>query len=210
MNYSWVAPIYRGIEWLSFGGCLQKARVSMLEHVEWSQMPAPRVLVVGGGDGRVLPALLERLPSTGVVDFVEPSSGMVAVAKKCAPVDARIQWRECLLEEWLVHELSYDVVVLQFFIDSFHYDDGSRLLAEIDAKCLARGSVVLVADFDPNVGWWAQLWTWVMQGFFLVSAGVKPVRFLKVNAAMTKLGMQLLAEDRQMRGFIYSNIWKKM
>lgn len=210
MNYSLVAPVYRWVERMVFGECLQRARVVMLKEAAWDMAEGPRVLVVGGGDGRVLPELLARLPDGGCVDFLEPSEGMMVEARRLVLAGGRVRWLVCSLEEWLENAPIYDAVCMQFFLDGYPQEVGVEVVGVVCDQCLSDGGLVCVADFDPDVAWWARVWVWVMQGFFLCVAGVKPVRFAKVDKLMPETGMKKLAEDLQLGGFIYASIWKKV
>src|SRR5919108_5331348 len=73
--------------------------------------PGQRVLDVGCGTGVLAREVASRMGSSGRVAGIDPSPGMVAVAKQLAPT---VDWREGLAESLPFPDQSFDAVVSQF------------------------------------------------------------------------------------------------
>jgi ubiquinone/menaquinone biosynthesis C-methylase UbiE len=107
-----VAPIYDGLARLFPGDALRAAAEVFLSRLR----PGAVVLVVGGGAGRILPALLRTAPARVV--WVDASDGMTARARRRANGDARVAFRVGGLET-IGREERFDAVVTPFFLDLF-------------------------------------------------------------------------------------------
>lgn len=98
--------------------------------------PGERVLDVACGTGVVARLAAERVGADGAVEGLDPNPGMLAVARRAAPVDASIAWHEAPAESIPLPEGSFDVVLcgmgLQFFSDRAA---GLREMRRVLAPC---------------------------------------------------------------------------
>jgi Trans-aconitate methyltransferase len=87
MNCDRLARWYRWAEYGAFGRALEKRRFYFLD-----TLSAPRrVLMLGEGDGRFLQALARRHPGA-VIDYVDSSARMLALAQGRTPATAKIRF----------------------------------------------------------------------------------------------------------------------
>src|SRR5687767_9228938 len=74
-------------------------------------LPDQRVLDVACGTGVLAREVASRMGSSGSVAGIDPSPGMIAVAKKLEPA---VEWREGVAEALPFPDQSFDTVVSQF------------------------------------------------------------------------------------------------
>jgi ubiquinone/menaquinone biosynthesis C-methylase UbiE len=171
MNFDRVAGMYRSLERLAFGGDLQRSRVAHLD----SLCGAPRVLVLGDGDGRFLEALIERVPEAEI-EVVEASPKMITLARQRVASGPKVVFHERRIEEF-EPDGSYDLVACHFFLDCFD-PEGIEGVVKAVGGCLVEGGAWLISDFQiPKGGVLrrarARILLWVMYRFFGLAAGLK-------------------------------------
>lgn len=104
--------------------------------------PGQRVLDVGCGTGILAREIASRVGSVGRVVGIDPSPGMLAVAKQLAPT---VEWREGVAESLPFPEQSFDAVVSQFAL--MFFTDRRQALREM-LRVLAPGGRLAVAVWD--------------------------------------------------------------
>ncbi|MCC6930950.1 MAG: methyltransferase domain-containing protein [Gemmatimonadaceae bacterium] len=104
--------------------------------------PAQRVLDVGCGTGILAREIESRIGSVGRVVGIDPSPGMLAVAKQLAPV---VEWREGVAESLPFPDQSFEAVVSQFAL--MFFTDGRKALCEM-LRVLTPGGRLAVAVWD--------------------------------------------------------------
>lgn len=100
--------------------------------------PGQRVLDVACGTGILAREIAPRIGSTGRVTGIDPSPGMVAVAKQLAPA---VDWREGVAESLPFPDQSFDAVVSQFGL--MFFTDRRQAL-----RVLTPGGRLAVAVWD--------------------------------------------------------------
>ena len=104
--------------------------------------PGHRVLDVACGTGILAREIAARIGSGKRIVGVDPSPGMVAVAKQLAPA---IEWREGLAESLPFPDQSFDAVVSQFGL--MFFTDRRQALREM-LRVLTPGGRLAVAVWD--------------------------------------------------------------
>ena len=101
-----------------------------------------RVLDVACGTGVLAREVALRMGSSGRVVGIDPSSGMVAVAKQLSPA---VEWREGVAESLPFPDQSFDAVVSQFGL--MFFTDRCQALREM-LRVLVPGGRLAVAVWD--------------------------------------------------------------
>jgi SAM-dependent methyltransferase len=116
--------------------------------------PGDRVLDVGCGTGVLAREATSRATPTGYVAGLDPSPGMLAVAKDLAPT---IDWREGAAESIPFPDQSFDTVVSQFGLMFFR--DHHQALREMLRVLTATGRLVVAvwASLDNIPGYSAEV-----------------------------------------------------
>lgn len=101
-----------------------------------------RALDVGCGTGILAREIATRIGSVGDVVGIDPSPGMVAVAKQLAPA---VEWREGVAESLPFPDQSFEAVVSQFAL--MFFTDQRQALREM-LRVLTPGGRLAVAVWD--------------------------------------------------------------
>lgn len=170
-NYNLVAPFYDALAGLVFGEHLLEAQCSFLHLLP----KAGRVMIVGGGSGKILQALGRTRPHLEIL-YVEASSRMVALAQK-QKFPNKVQW---FCQDHLPGVSQLEAVIFPFFLDQFLQHEAGRWVQEA-ANILQREGQILFTDFFPpdvsNGGAWKQrLLLWGMYRFFRIFCGIPAQR----------------------------------
>ncbi len=124
-------------------------RVMQAAHIQ----PGQRVLDVACGTGVLACTVAGRVGSNGAVVGVDPSEGMLAVARRKAPA---IEWRDGRAEALPFEANSFDAVVSQFGLMFF---EDRRLAIQEMMRVLRPGGRLAVAVWDAveNLPGYAEL-----------------------------------------------------
>jgi tRNA (cmo5U34)-methyltransferase len=160
--YDAIAPFYDSLARIVFGKSVVLAQV-----VHFSLIPPnPTVLILGGGTGWLLEELLGQKPQSRIW-YLEASVKMMALAKKRVSPDAHVHFIHGDLNS-VPHDIQYDVVIANFFLDQFSENDAKNILAGIKAILIPEG-LFLIADFQTDRLWKrifakAMYWSFAMIG----------------------------------------------
>jgi ubiquinone/menaquinone biosynthesis C-methylase UbiE len=167
-GFNRVALIYDMLAHIVFGRALWAAQHAFLPAIP----PASNVLMLGGGTGRQLRALLE-INHACCVWYIEASSAMLNQAKRA--LKSEQQQRVHFVhgtEANIPGDVVYDVVITSFFLDLFT----DRALEDVMAKgdgALRTGGLWLVTDFVDSGKWWQKRLLDVMYAFFRITCNVE-------------------------------------
>lgn len=190
-SFSLVAPFYDQLSQMVFGRSLYR---SQLVHLDLIPAGA-RVLLIGGGTGRILPALLQQTACREVV-FLEASEKMLTKARELVAGHAqasRVVFR-LGTEEDLEPGERFDVILTFFFLDLF----SPALLEGIARRllgALAPGGWWLASDFVRPGGprlrrAGAALLFSAMYLFFRLTCGLSATTLPDWQALLARLGLK--------------------
>jgi SAM-dependent methyltransferase len=210
MNCDRIASRYRLLEYLVFGRALERRRFEYLDEVAGAR----RALMLGDGDGRFTVAFVERNPRK-LVDFVELSSGMLALAQ------ARLRGLKLNSEAvrfWMgdarTTELPgpYDLVVTHFFLDCLSREELQGLVARIVERC-SPGGRSLVSEFGlPPAGFRrlaARALISTMYLLFRIATGLKVKRLPDYRAVLEENGFRINRRRVSAGGLLVSELWER-
>lgn len=206
-RFDLLAPHYRWIEAATFGPFLQWCRTALLPYLTTCQ----RALVLGDGNGRFLAELL-RTNSTVIVDALDISPAMTALARRRIGETERLRFRVTDVRRASFAPESYDLVVTNFFLDCFPHADLERLIPAL-ATALAPGGGWVVGDFRvPERGWrrWFGRGALAsMYAFFRLTTRLPARELVDPDPLLRASGLTVEREESRLGGFLSAKLWVK-
>jgi SAM-dependent methyltransferase len=177
-SFDRLARSYRALEFLAFGGDLERARFGLLDRLG----DCRKILVLGEGDGRCL-ARLVRIAPTARIHCLDISAAMLRraaarIAGTAAQARVTFQCADALTAP--LPPAGFDAVITLFFLDCFTAQQAAALVDRVKAA-LAAEAWWLFADFALPPRGLARLraraWLAVLYAFFHWQTGL-PARAL--------------------------------
>ncbi len=210
-TFDLLAPLYRWLEWGTYGGLLQWCRTAQLGALTECR----RALVVGDGDGRFLAALL-RANRAIVADSLDASGGMIAQARReVARVPGGLPRVRFIVGDVRTDPLpgsGYDLVVTNFLLDCFPADELAQVVRRLSTVA-GPASHWAVADFaEPEHGWKripASLALAGMYAFFRHVTHISASELIDPAPALREAGFVPISQRKRLGGFLMSTIWQR-
>lgn len=205
-NFDRLARSYRLLEYLAFGRDLERARFSLLPHLEECR----RVLVLGEGDGRCLERLIAIAPDARI-DCLDISPAMLARAEeRLKDTHHHVVFRQAdILTEELPSQ-HYDAVVTCFFLDCFTHDQAQFVVSRI-AESLIPGALWLWSDFVlPPKGLSrcrAKIWLSILYPFFRWQTGLQTSTLPPSEQLITTAGFRISDQCTYQWGLVHSVVF---
>jgi ubiquinone/menaquinone biosynthesis C-methylase UbiE len=212
VSFDAIAPWYRALETITFGGDLQRARVACLGEIGTPR----RAVIVGEGNGRFLCELLRRHPDIAV-DCVDASERMLELARRRVerqiPDRAnRINFLPQDIASWSSPENQFDLIVTHFFLDCFPESRVAEIVAKL-SRAAAVNATWLLADFCIPAGgfarWRAGLWLAAMYRFFRFTAGIEATELGDPSASLLAERFSLARQHLFRNGMVKSELWRR-
>lgn len=200
-DFDLIAPIYDRLVALVFGKSLWRAQMAFVNRIK----PGNRVLILGGGSGKFLEALLKEQPHIRV-DYVEASAKMLALSQKQIGPDKRVRWARGTQEN--LPSEAYEVIITHFFLDVFSSTELPLTLKKLDGVLEAKG-VWLCADFRSTTRWTHRFLLWLMHRFFGVVSRLQARHLQDIPGALEQQGLKPLQISHWKKGLIFSGCFQK-
>jgi ubiquinone/menaquinone biosynthesis C-methylase UbiE len=167
-GFDTIAPVYDALATIVFGRAIRNAELYYLSEVRHGG----KVLIVGGGTGRLLVDLLRVNPYCEIW-YVDASEAMVRIARSNINKlsKARVHFIHGVQDELPSH-VQFDTVIANFYFDLFSAASLDRSLKHIHTSMLPDGKV-LVSDFTNNNLWWQSALLSLMYLFFKWSCRIE-------------------------------------
>lgn len=155
-DFNLIAPLYDIIAHITFAGRIQRAQEQLIPTLQNTQ----KLLLIGGGTGKILESILTRYPQLSII-YLEASSAMIhrAQARLNEAQNARVLWlhdtHERLYQEPTLL-LDVDAIFTCFFLDVLSPQEAHDFMGWITKQLSQNhrtGSLWLIADFYPHQGW---------------------------------------------------------
>jgi SAM-dependent methyltransferase len=206
-NFDRLAPIYRWLEWLSFGPSLTLCRRAFLGRFTARR----RALIIGDGDGRFTASLLGSSPGIEI-DAIDASPEMLrALTGRAGPNRSRVHTQAMDARQWRPPEpRRYDLVCTHFFLDCLTTAE-IRFLAAAVRPALQPGALWVVSEFSIPPGPFgsliaAPLVSALYRAFGWLT-GLAVRRLPDHQAALRHAGFILLESRPWLHGLLASELW---
>jgi ubiquinone/menaquinone biosynthesis C-methylase UbiE len=213
VSFDAVAPWYRTLETIAFGGVLQRCRIACLDKL---QNPG-RVLIVGEGNGRFLSELLRTHPDVEV-ECVDASERMLFLARRRIERELpgradRVRFLHHDITSWLAPERHYDLIVTHFVLDCFPEIEMAGIVRKL-ARAGTDDASWLLADFCvPEKGvarLGARLRLTVMYRFFRIATGIQASELIDPTPFIQAAGFVLARQHLFQSGMLKSELWRRI
>lgn len=210
-SFGRLAPVYRALETVTFGGMLHWCRTAHLDRLG----DRTRALVLGDGNGRFLADLLRAHPAL-CADSVDASAAMVRAQRarvRAIPGTAeRVRFAVADARTDPFPGSGYDLVVTNFFLDCFRPNELAQVVARAVDAC-APGALWVEGDFRLPASGAARTAARValagMYAFFRVVTRLSADRLTDPAPLLTATGFELQSERTRLRGFLTSRLWSR-
>ncbi len=193
-NFDHLAFAYDLLAKIVFGDEILKSQTVSLNRISADN----RVLVVGGGTGKIL----EHIPICESVEYLEKSSEMMRKAqKRISQVETRF-----IQADFLEYKLfgSYDVIICPFFLDCFEIGILEVVIEKLKLLLTPKG-LLIVSDFDivstPIV------LSRMMHFFFRVFASLESMKLQPIKSCLEDRGFQEIS-NQQFNNGIFNSVYK--
>lgn len=216
MNCNDIARWYRWLEYIGFGGALERRRFAFLTNVadleRDLQRGAQRVLVLGEGDGRFLAKFVKPCKSDRnraknaclSVDYVDLSANMLELARGRAGTDC-VTYHHADALTIPLPAAHYDLVVTHFFLDCLDEDDAAALVEKIGASVQPHARWLISEFREPAM--WARVIVGGLYFFFRITTGLRTRRLIDHHPLLTRAGFVLVREETGRFGLLASELW---
>jgi ubiquinone/menaquinone biosynthesis C-methylase UbiE len=195
-NFNIIASFYDFLVRMVFGSTLWEAQRLHLSIVK----PADRVLIIGGGTGRIL----SWLPLDCQITYVEPSSNMIRLAKRRGNRSV-----EFVQSDYLNYsdDVKYDIIICPFVLDVFAANELERVLEKLKGQ-LSEDGKLMVTDFRQTKHWNHKMLIKVMLLFFRWTANLRVAALQPIQNRLEASSFTRISTKSYRNGLIFSDLYK--
>jgi len=203
-NFNRIAPVYDQIASIVYGSNLIEAKEAFLDLIPENAS----ILLMGGGTGGILNDLLERKPSV-MIDYVEPSEKMIAIAQKKLQEKFRSRVNFiCGDEHQIPSEKTYDVSTSFFVLDCFTQNHAISFSKKI-TSVLREDGIWLFADFFSTDKSFHRLLIGFMYRFFKIVSNIETQVLPDYERIFEESSFEINSEKIFMNGLVKSLVLKR-
>jgi ubiquinone/menaquinone biosynthesis C-methylase UbiE len=201
-QFNRIAGSYDLLASLVFAGNIHKAQLTYLHLIP----PQAKVLILGGGTGKILNDLFKLNPSAQVY-YVEASDAMIERAKKNSEhFKTHVHFIHGTANS-IPDAIQFDVVITSFFLDMFSSPAMDDLIQQV-AKSLERKSIWIVTDFVNSKKKLHQALLRMMYLFFRTFCGIEAQRLPDWENQLKNAGFGETKRELFYDGFIKSALYR--
>ncbi len=207
-NFDRIAPIYRWLEYLSFGPLLERCRFEYLKELK----PAQHALILGDGDGRFTSRLFAVNPYV-LVDAVDASAAMLSLLQHRVNIQNAKDRLALYLSD--IRSFSppgiYDLIISHFFLDCLTDEELRALVRRIKAA-LSPQALWVISEFAiPESEGWNQFATLLVTSLYKAFGwltGLRTGKLPQYAAILRESGFVLRKERQRLGGILVSQLWQ--
>ena len=203
-NYDAVAPFYDFLARAVFGSSIRKSQAVFLPMIPKKS----RILIIGGGSGRILEDISNQHHSGFHITYVEISEKMIARAKKRETGNNQLCFLNKSIQDADLREV-YDIIITPFLFDNFSVDTLQKVFKKLDHH-LKKGGLWLFSDFQSSRNTMGQkIMLKMMYGFFSLLCKLETTTLHDPSWLFQQYAYTPLCQKTFYRGFISSLIYQK-
>ncbi|WP_158825200.1 class I SAM-dependent methyltransferase [Mucilaginibacter lacusdianchii] len=166
-NYDRTAWFYDRLSYLVFG----KAQVNAQSYFLNLISPGSRILIVGGGTGRILEILAANHPTGLHITYVEVSANMTALARRRKAGHNHVEFIIADINSY-TSTVPFDAIITAFLFDNFTEERLQQTFAHLHQQLKPNG-IWLDTDFQLTGPFWQRLMLQSMYLFFKIWGAVQ-------------------------------------
>jgi ubiquinone/menaquinone biosynthesis C-methylase UbiE len=199
-QFNSVSAIYDLTARLFFGSTLHDAQCHFISAIP----DESKILILGGGTGKFLEALLLKKPDVKVI-YVEASSNMILRARSTVSDDRRVTFVYGT-QDSIPNDLKADVIITPFFLDLFTDQSLKKVIATLKSASTLNG-IWIATDFSQSDRISHRLLLWVMYRFFRIASRIESKQLPAWADHLSKAGRELEAKTFK-NGFVKTVLYK--
>ncbi|QES87522.1 class I SAM-dependent methyltransferase [Rhizosphaericola mali] len=206
-NYDLLAPYYDFICTLVYGKNILRIQEELLQYIP----PNMSLLLVGGGNGKILKSIEKLSISNLKITYIEASKKMVELSRKNGAGLENVEYLAQYLEDAHLTE-QFDYIFTPFFFDNFQLEKIEFLFSNLD-KHLKKEGIWLYADFNVTAtkkNYWNAFLLKTMYLFFKIVSKIETQELIYLRPIFEKNNYQLQKEVFKYGQFIYGQVYKKL
>lgn len=198
-GFNKLAPFYNTLSRIVFLNSLEKSQKHFLSHISATD----NVLILGGGSGNFLKALLQKHPGLHI-DYIDISPVMLKLAQEKARNATSVNFLEGT--ELSIPETTYSVVITNFYLDVFSEATLKQIILKIK-KHIQPHTKWVVTDF-VKCRFWQRIILWLMYRFFRLFTGIEANTLPDWRKILNQTGFEEMDSAKFYGGFIKSSLFK--
>lgn len=205
-NYDRVAWFYDFLGSVVFQGALMRSQQSLVGFI---QAPA-RVLIVGGGTGRILEEIAKLHAGGLTITYVEISEKMLAKAQKQNYGQNQVSFL-LMPVDYFNTEAQFDVILTPFLFDNFSQERAQKIFRILDKVLISKG-IWLFADFrteENKVTNWRKWLLKTMYAFFNIFLQIEAESLPDTAILFKRTGYRQIFQKFHFNRFIHSLVFQK-
>jgi tRNA (cmo5U34)-methyltransferase len=199
-QFNSISAIYDGMAKMVFGSTLNEAQCHFISTIS----DRSKILILGGGTGKLLKKLLEQRPQSEVT-YIEASSKMIAIAKKTTDNDSRVIFIHGT-QDSIPPGLIVDVVITPFFLDLFSDQSLKKIVLQLKSS-LRAGGIWIATDFTTSNKFPHQMLRWLMYRFFRFTTNIESTRLPAWQDLLAHIGEEVDAKTFK-NGFVKTALYR--
>lgn len=203
-NYNNSAWFYDRLSALVYGRVLINAQAWLLKFLKHGD----KILLVGGGTGRILEEIAKTHPSGLKIIYVEIAPKMVELSRKRNYGSNEVIFITDAVENVNLSD-DFDVVFTPFLFDNFAEENFQKLFAHIHQR-LKCGGLWLNTDFQLTGKWWQHVLLRSMFIFFRLICRIEGNRLPDIKKCFADHGYEPIDQKTFYGEFILSSVYRRM
>ena len=199
-DFDAIAPFYDRLKRLVFGKSVDESQLCFLNRIKGG-----KVLVLGGGSGEILVAILQSFPKCDIW-YVDASSKMISLAQERLKEKVHNVKFIYGTQDSVSSDIRFDTVITNFFLDLFP-DEKVNEITGMVARWLDQGGHWIITDFVDDGKKRHNVLLHAMYIFFRIVCGIPADRLPSWQMHAARNGFSELASKGFFGGFIRASLW---